>query len=563
MTQATIAMKGLRERILERAATSQLEDADAADLRDFYQSVLDSVGSVVYTVNRDLRITGVNQQWDDFALVSGGEHLTSERILGTDLLDQMAGPPLERWQTVCQQLLDGELERYLDEVASEQPFAWRHYSLRATPLRDSLGEILGITFVATNITQLKKAEHEMFQRLVEIRGLSQVAHTTGSWVDRRQVFKQVTSDIAHLFSADKCVIFLWDELTGDMQAKAPAFGLSGRKLEELSLDMGHPEDADSLWLDLEERDYILLNEGADAPPDIVATSAQVDRLAAMLGILRVSARVHGAILVAGREHSFTDQEGRLLALFAVPTALSIENAELNQRLLDRNERLAMIREQLDGVIRVKEAMRRPLGLMRGYLELLCDGAMGPVPTGQQPIAQLVLEKTRAVISLINRIPPTRLLPGAMRSEQVCLADVVRAVLDRRLASIKTAGLEIAAQLPVQGDADSFTLGDSEQLARAFDGLLDNAVKFSPDGGSVSVSLHFASDTLYLDISDSGVGMDADQLATVWEATGRTPPDAINLLEVRRIVEAHGGQIWAESTLGKGSTFHVAFRRIDH
>jgi signal transduction histidine kinase len=556
-------MKGLRERLLEKAAANHLDGADSEALRDYYQSVLDSVGSVVYTVNRDLRLTGVNRQWDAFALTAGGKHLTSEHILGTHLLDQMRGAPLERWRTVCQQILDGELPRYLDEVASQEPSAWRHYSLSATPLRNSQGEIFGITFVASNITQLKKAEHEMFQRLIEIRGLRQVAQTAGTWCERRTVYKQVTSDIAHLFSAERCVIFLWDEHTGNLQAQQPAYGLSGRRLAELALDMGHPTDPDSLWPVLEEKDYILLNGDNDLPANTADNPDNVGQLAAMLGVLRVSARIRGAILVAGRDRPFSNDDGQLLAIVAVPTALSIENTDLNERLLDRTQQLSTARGELDRLIKLKEGIRTPLSVIRGYLELLREGAMGPVPEPQQPTLHVVLDKTQAIISLINRIAPPCFPHDATRYERIDLADLVRRVLERRLSTIRQTGLRLVTELPAPHDEESITVGDPDMLFRVFDALVENAIRFSPDGGTLHVSLHVAGDILYVEVTDSGAGIPTDQLLHIWKPQRRTEyVDTVNLAEVRRIVEGHGGQVWAESTPGQGSTFHVVLRKLD-
>jgi signal transduction histidine kinase len=556
-------MPKLSERLSEKAAASHLHEVDPAILRDYYQSVLDSVGSVVYTVNRDLRITGVNKQWDDFARANNGEHLIREHVLGSHLLDQMTGAPLERWRVVCEQLINGEIPRYLDEIASEEPYAWRNFSLSATPLRDSQGSILGITFVASNITQLKKAEYEMFQRLVEIRGLRQVAQVAGGWLERRKVYKQITSDIAHLLDAAKCVIFLWDEQTGNLQAQEPAFGLAGRKLADLWLDMGHPADPDSLWDDLEEKDYILLNEGDDAPADMVETSSRVDRLAAMLGILRVSARVHGLILVAGRDDPFTDQDGQLLALFAVPIALSIENTELNRRLLDRAEQLSTTREQLDHAIKTQEAIRTPLSVMRGYLELLKDGAMGPLSEAQMPTLQMIIDKTQAVMGLISRTIPPRMPHDAARYERIHLADLVRRAINRRLSGFEKAGINLVTQLPPPRDEESVTLGDPDMLLRAFNALLDNAVKYSPDGGTLEISLHVSGDIVYVKIADSGIGIPPDQLLHIWKAQERSgPSEPINLAEVKRIVEGHGGQVWAESTPGRGSTFQVVLRKVE-
>jgi signal transduction histidine kinase len=556
-------MEGLRAGWLEQAASNLLSDIDPKVVRDYYQSVIDSVASVIYTVDRELHIVGVNRQWDVFALANGGEHLTSEYILGTPLLSQMRGAPLKRWRTVCQQILSGQIPRYLDEVACGEQVIWRYYTLAANPFRDSQGEIWGITFVATNITQLKRAEAEMLRRLVEIRGLRQVAHAAGARFDRRAFYKQITADIAHLFDAEKCIIFRWGESSGHLQAQVPGFGLTGRELRDLSLDIGDPADPTSLWPDLEEKDYILLNEGDDAPDSMVEASARVDRLAAMMAVLRVSGRVHGTILVAGRDRPFSEQDGQLLAVFAVPIILAIEDAELNQRLLDRTRQLAAAREELKRMTKVAESIRRPLTVVRGYLEFLLDGILGPVPEGQTATMNILLDKTRDVTSLVNRLSPSQqFLSDDTCYELIHLSDLVRRAVDTRSTSIKQAGLDLATQLPAPDDEEYITAGNPDLLFNVFDALLDNAVKFSPNGGTIHISLHEASEIVYVKIDDPGVGLSSHHLLQIWQPKERGKhSDSISLAEVKQIVEEHGGQVWVESQSGRGSTFYVALPKI--
>ena len=555
-------MKGLRVKLLEQAASNPFATADPAVVRDYYQSVIDSVNSVIYTVDRELRITGVNYQWDAFALANGGEHLTSVHILGTSLLSQMSGAPLERWRTVCQQILSGQTPRYLDEIACEEQNAWRYYTLAANPLKDGRGEILGITFVATNITQLKKAETEMLRRLVEIRGLRQVAYAAGVRFDQRAFYRQVTASIAHLFDAEKCIIFRWSKRSGHLQAQAPAFGLTGRPLLDLSLDIGDPDDSESLWQDLEEKDYILLNEGDDAPDSMIETSARVDRLAAMLAMLRVSGRVHGTILVAGCDRPFSAQDGQLLATFAVPIVLAIEDAESNQRMLDRTRQLAAARGELERMTKVAETLRRPLTIVRGYLELWHDGVLGSVPKGQMGTMSLLLDKTRDIASLVNQLLPSQFLPDATHCESIHLADLVRQVLDKRATSIKQAGLDLVSHLPTSDDEKCMTIGDPDLLFNAFDALLDNVVRFSSDDGTIQVSLHESSDIIYIKIDHTGADIPAHHLLQIWQPQEQTgPSDPTDLAEVKQIVEQHGGHVWAESQPGQGSSFYVALPRM--
>lgn len=542
--------------------SQELNGVAPAALRDYYQGVIDSVDSVIYTVDRDLRLVGVNRRWNEFARSNGGRHLVETQILGAHLLDQMRGESLERWQKVCRQILEGEIPRYLDEVASEEPFAWRHYTLTASPLKNESGEILGITFVATNITQLKRAEAEMLQRLVEVRGLRQVAQAAAGEFIQRSFYRQVTADIAHLFDAEKCIIFRWDGYSGHLKAQIPAFGLSERRLADLELDVGDPTDPASLWQDLEEKDFILLNEEGDLPGEMDRGSARQERLAAMMAVLRVSGRVHGTLLVASRGHPYSERDGQLLAAFAVPVVLAIEDAELNQRLLRRSRQLSEVQEELARLIKMAESMRMPATVLRGYLDLLSDGAFGPVPAEQTLTVGLLRDKARQVAEMLDRLSAGRAVGAGPRYELVYLSDLLRRVIDGRRDAFSGAGLALAVTLPNTKPGGDLITGNPDALKNVFDALLHNAIRFSPNGGTVRVSLSESDEIVYVQIDDPGVGISMPQLLQIWQPKEQlAPSDTLDLADVKRIVEEHGGQVWAESRPGQGSTFYVALPRV--
>ncbi len=602
-------MSGLRERLLAQTGPLKPGDAPLQSPHRQYQSVLNSVGSVVCTVDRQLRVTYANHQWDEFARANDAPHLTGDRVLGQPLLDHLKGVSPGRWQPVCQQILRGQLDRYLDEIDNPGQTTWRHYSLTATPLRGtdieaptertpSAGaqsksraqrtrraargwgqaapqpepqpDILGITFVITNITQLKKAESEMFKRLIEIRGLSQVALAATASVDRRKFYRQVTADIAQLFDAEKCVIFLWDEQTGHLQAQNPAYGLTGRKLAELWLDMGHPTDPDSLWLDLEEKDYILLNEGDQAPADVVETSARVDKLAAVMAVLRVSGRVHGTILLAGRQEPFSERDAQLLSAFAVPVVLAIENAELNQRLLDRIQQLAETRDELDHTHTIIEALPTPLNVVRGYCELLLDGVMGTLLPEQNTTLRLAATKIETIAGLVGRLCPPQACSETAHHQPVNLADLVSQAMYGRIVSIKQAELDLSIQLPAPYNQASLTLGDPALLNKAFELLVDAALQLSSEGGTIKTSLRTtaSNDVVYVKVDIPSPGLSDERLLDIWTPSQRPAPveleqvtlEPVSLAEVKRIIEGHGGQVWAKSQPGRGCTFYVALRK---
>lgn len=107
-------------------------------------------------------------------------------------------------------------------------------------------------------------------------------------------------------------------------------------------------------------------------------------------------------------------------------------------------------------------------------------------------------------------------------------------------------------------------GDPRYLARALSNLLDNAIKYWPDGGTILVSIAPGPPVCLIRVADGGIGIPAEKMGKVFEPYERAVPDAlqvpgtgIGLSSVRRIAQAHGGDVWAESKVGEGSTFTIA------
>jgi signal transduction histidine kinase len=114
------------------------------------------------------------------------------------------------------------------------------------------------------------------------------------------------------------------------------------------------------------------------------------------------------------------------------------------------------------------------------------------------------------------------------------------------------------------------MGDAQRLSQVFDNLLGNAIKFSPKGGIVRVHLHPEDKMIRAEIMDQGIGVPADQLDRVWErfyqVDGTTTRpfggSGLGLAIVKHIVEAHGGRVGVDSTLGKGSSFYFLVPQVD-
>src|SRR5438270_11798396 len=133
---------------------------------------------------------------------------------------------------------------------------------------------------------------------------------------------------------------------------------------------------------------------------------------------------------------------------------------------------------------------------------------------------------------------------------------------RRSTTVHTISVDL------KGTAESSVDADRDHLEQVLDNLVSNAIKFSPDGGTIWLRVRDQSDGLIVSIQDPGVGIPEDQLDAVFglfyqaedPVSRRTGGMGLGLYISREIISRHGGRIWAESSPNQGSTFSVALPR---
>lgn len=224
------------------------------------------------------------------------------------------------------------------------------------------------------------------------------------------------------------------------------------------------------------------------------------------------------------------------------------------------------RDELIGV--VSHELRTPLTSIRSALGLLAGGKIAPLPHTGQRMIDIAVTNTDRLIRLVNDLldlerinsGQTGLLPVPCEATLLMheAVDGVQPLADR--AGVM---LEVA---PVAG----LVMGDPDRMQQVLTNLLANAIKFSPAaGGTVWLEADESASEIIFRVRDEGRGIPADKLEHVFErfaqVEARDATDkggsGLGLAISRAIVEQHGGQIWAESTLGVGTTVCVALPRL--
>ncbi|MBD8868280.1 sensor histidine kinase [Nocardioides donggukensis] len=242
-------------------------------------------------------------------------------------------------------------------------------------------------------------------------------------------------------------------------------------------------------------------------------------------------------------------------------------ALLNARLFEQERRLSEELKALDGyksqlLATVSHELKNPLTGIVGHLELLEGADVGEAGPSIAAVHRNTLRIRRLVDDLLLLARSSD--PGRRaQREPVDLREVVEDAVELLSVQATVGGLEIVVVAP---DTPVCTSGDPTDLERICANLLGNAVKYSPDGGTITLTLDHGPepDTVTLVCEDQGIGIAPEEQEHLWTEFFRSSDPAaekqvgtgLGLAIVARIVERHGGSIDVSSELGRGSRFRV-------
>ena len=226
------------------------------------------------------------------------------------------------------------------------------------------------------------------------------------------------------------------------------------------------------------------------------------------------------------------------------------------RMSSELESLERLRRDL--VANVSHELKTPISALRAHLENLLDGVEHPDPE----TLQIMLAQSERLGRLVDELLElSRLESGdvPLERERVALAPLVAQVVSE--IEVARSDRRVRLDDAVPQDLPP-VFADRERVHQVLFNLLDNAVRFTPTGGLVTVTASAHNGSIDVAVADTGPGIAAEHLPRVFERfyrvdASRSRDDGgtgIGLAIARSVVEAHGGRIWAESEPGKGSTF---------
>ena len=261
--------------------------------------------------------------------------------------------------------------------------------------------------------------------------------------------------------------------------------------------------------------------------------------------------------------AFTEQEINVVSAFADQAAIAIENVRLFNEIQDKSRQLeAASRHKSEFLANMSHELRTPLNAVIGFSDVLAQRLFGELNERQAEYVQDIAGSGRHLLDLVNEILDlSKVEAGRMELEpsEFAPAETMRGAVMFVRERAANHGIQLVLDVPTDLGA---VVADERKIRQVLLNLLTNAVKFTPAGGRVELGARRDSHEIAITVKDTGAGIAPEDQARIFEEFAQARGGArreqegtgLGLTLSKKFVELHGGKIWVESELGKGSTF---------
>jgi signal transduction histidine kinase len=413
--------------------------------------------------------------------------------------------------------------------------------------------------------ELQASNRDLARSVEELKALGEVGQAVSSTLDLETVLTRIVSHAVQLCGTDGGAIYEYDEPSEEFHLRA-----TDHMEEELinALRANPPRLGDGVvGRAAASREPVqvpnILEERAYAPRMRQMFERFGLRASLAVPLLREDRIIGGLVVRRKSAGEFRPEVIELLKTFATQSALAIQNARLFREIEDKSKQIeAANRHKSEFLANMSHELRTPLNAIIGFSEVLGERMFGELNEKQAEYTDDILSSGRHLLSLINEILDLSKVEAGRMELELATFDLPLAI-DNARTFVRERAVKHGINLDVTVDERlGDFVGDERKIKQILLNLLSNAVKFTPEGGRIGINARQADGSVEISVSDTGIGIAPEDQAKIFEEFRQVGGDyahkkegtGLGLTLAKKFVELHGGKIWVESEVGKGSTF---------
>ena len=517
-----------------------------ADLIHQHQEMLAAIihGSEDAIISKDLQsiITSWNQ--------------SAERMFGYSEAEMLGKPihiliPADRKNEendIISRLKQGKRVEHFETVRVTKQGKELHVSLTISPIRDRAGNIIGASKIARDITRQKQNEERL-------QIINELGKSISSHLDMDSILQLVT-DATTKLSGAAFGAFFYNRIDTDGEGYT-LYSLSGAPREAFE-KLGMPRNT-AVFKHTFDGSGIVRSDNITRDPRYGHNKphhGMPEGHLPVISYLAVPVIAHNGSVLGGlffghpKPGRFTNEHEDLVSAIAAQAAIALDNAKLYTEINALNGK----KDKFIGF--ASHELKTPVTTIKGYLDI---AKIGKIPAGE--IFSKIEKQVGRLQGIINDLLDiSKIQAGKMDLdyEKTSLSDIVKESIE----SVDIHQHILETEMPPE---DITVTIDRQKIVQVLVNLLSNAVKYSAAHTVISITSMVIGDQIEIIVSDQGIGIPDEHLPNIFNqfyraASGKTKANGmgLGLFIAKEIMEAHSGNIWAESTPGKGSSFHLIF-----
>ncbi len=510
---------------------------------------------------------------------------------GFDQLKKLFPQPLARETSSGLAILDREVKAYADIESGEMPVAsrdgCRSIGVKSIVFAPMLfeGRALGVLWVgratkgafgdkqiallrtfaeqAVIAIQNSRLFNETKEALEQQTGtaavLKVISRTT---FDLDGVLATLIENTTRLAKSDSGFVYIRD---GDVFRLAASHGATAEHVAHMQANPIPPGPGTLTGRTVLERQVVQIEDAASDPKYMRTEDQKRIGFRTMLGVpmFREGEPIGVVVLWRNQVRPFGASETRLASSFADQAVIAIENVRLFREIQAKSRQLEVANQhKSEFLANMSHELRTPLNAIIGFSEVMLSGMAGALPGKQKEFIGDIRDSGKHLLALINDILDLSKIEAGRMELDVARFDL-RNAMDNAMTLVRGRaerhGILLEADIAPEVDAYD---GDERKFKQIVLNLLTNAVKFTPEGGTVTLAADRVNGSYVFSVKDTGIGIAPEDHDRIFEEFRQVGSDyerkaegtGLGLTLTRRLVELHGGLIRVESAPGKGSVF---------